>query len=403
MADLRPMTTTSKRSHSPGRVPVSLGPLETRMDEIKKSDLSPKTPTAEQLVDMKDYIDPHIFKQLPIVFPVSDISFKDLVGLPTSQLLLRSTLSTIATTAEQMIVSSLVTDHNRIFHLWTLRLVSLCLLQYQSIASAEANALAGINSSELFKTKSGLSVIPWDLRTVLITIQTNDHSQLGIVKYYALAREARMECWKQSSKATTETEIWKLRLADCGIYIASILANMRDYAAAFEQLQCMYESCPGDPVIQIRIVSAIALLHIKLGNMPEAGKWFQKVPSTDSDPIIQTPVVEAVHPIISSTLSDTASGINQQRDTLFKRSFEELSKINESSAFPQSADSQTQYVDNDISKVNIALAYLNDSRSEMARSIFSDLSKNGNTLPDLIFSYFIVDILKRQLENVSAY
>lgn len=222
-----------------------------------------------------------------------------------------------------MIINSLPTDYNRILHIWALRISSVQLLGLTGIAESESLSLAELNINDAFRTKDGESIIPWGLRVLVIKVQTQQHPQVGVVKYYALAREARVQCWRLANKMDAKPKVdldpdsilesetsrkeslaneelrdlkalyesWCDRLLQCGLFIAATLSRMKDYGAAFDHVSAMLDSCINEHD-RIRVIQVMSLLCVEAGDAKRASEWFSQLPNHTADPILQTPTAE---------------------------------------------------------------------------------------------------------------
>ncbi|KAK9493642.1 hypothetical protein V1508DRAFT_415397 [Lipomyces doorenjongii] len=410
-----------RRALSPGREAILHGPLEldTKVPPIQ-SDKVPVTPVAEAPLNLEEYIEPHIFKQLPSLFSTtSQIAYTDLQTYTTHSLLARPTLFSIAHLAQRLLTQSTPTDYQRILHLWILRLASLSLLSLPLIAEAEAQALSDFNTSDVFRTKTGHSVIPWTLRVLLVKIQTQAHSQLGIAKYYSLAREARIESWKSTNRSANDapdpsalpTQRWETRLLKCGLYIAAMLSHIKDFPAAFEHVSAMLDSCPADDdhaAEKIKIMQVMALLCAEAGDGKHADEWFDRLPNYAAGPIPETPTVLLEQAVASLSLAEQPSEHKVERDTLFTPAGAPLSTVvtGETTYFDSDkggeANAAAVAADNS-GKCNVAIAYLYDGHVDMARLLFKELIATGFRFTDLIFSFCVLDELKHEIHRIPEF
>ncbi|KAK9467738.1 hypothetical protein V1512DRAFT_117376 [Lipomyces arxii] len=443
MASLRAASpaTSSRRAVSPGRVEIFKGPLDFDSTTGRPAVKFPKTPAVEAPLNLEEFIYKHIFKPLPsLAAPVPNVDYSDLLRYTTENLLARPTLYTVAILAERLLISSMPTDHERIFHLWILRLSSLSLLGLPLVAEAEAQSLAEFNTSDVFRTHSGHSVIPWSLRVLLVKIQTEAHGLLGITKYYSLAREARLEAWK-SAKNTEDKEesdaeedtvavakiVWEARLLKCGIYVAAMLAHIRDFTAAFEHVQALIDSCPEKDAYaksRVQVFRVMALLSLEAGDSARATEWLSKLPDQTADPLpeIKDPIAELE--IDALKLSDDkklppapppTGPPSSPRDALFSLT----QKIVVTEPIPSTiVHGETTQFDSDksgveakamaraadnTSKCNYGMACLYDGRVETARTVFTELAATGYRFTDLIFRFCVMDELKHEITRISEF
>ncbi|KAJ8099153.1 hypothetical protein POJ06DRAFT_256142 [Lipomyces tetrasporus] len=408
-----------RRALSPGHEAVVHGPLElnTKMSHIQPEKV-PVTPAAEAPLNLEEYIDPHLFKQLPPLFSTTP-HVTDLQAYTTHSLLARPTLFSIAQLSQRLLTASNPTDYQRILHLWILRLASLSLLSLPLIAEAEAQALSDFNTSDIFRTKTGHSVIPWTLRVLLVKIQTQAHGQLGIAKYYSLAREARIESWKsakrspddQSDPSDLTTQRWETRLLKCGLYIAAMLSHIKDFAAAFEHVSAMLDSCPADDGhvgAKVKIMQVMALLCVEAGDETRAVLWFDKLPNHTADPIPETPTVLLEQAAASLSVTEPPNEDKVERDTLFTPTEPPPATVVTGGTTHFNTDkggdaNAAALASDNAGKCNVAIAYLYDGRVDMARVLFKELIATGFRFTDLIFSFCLLDELKHEIQRISEY
>ncbi|ODQ66064.1 hypothetical protein NADFUDRAFT_46607 [Nadsonia fulvescens var. elongata DSM 6958] len=202
-----------------------------------------------------------------------------------------------------------------IFNLWYIRLTCLVRTRYAKVFHEEARQLGDL-SSEYLRIKgdpkareTGTSIVPWSLRIFVVKLQANGDSQAGIARFYALAREARIESWKaketkihsipieedNSREICVSSEIWDGRLRKLGVYIAATLIGMHDYTAAISLLRQMYETLQdkinnmgegttdeieSNKAFLYEITQIIGLTYLTIGDTLSAREWFNGMPQS---------------------------------------------------------------------------------------------------------------------------
>jgi tetratricopeptide (TPR) repeat protein len=122
--------------------------------------------------------------------------------------------------------------------------------------------------------------VPWELRVLAVRLQSagfNDPRK-GIMGYYDLARDARIQVLKSKSeadsaddenaeeKAEAEQKMWEERLRDLGIRVASALVEMEDLESAARHLSTLPETADNDGGLALQK----ALLWLKIGDLEAA-------------------------------------------------------------------------------------------------------------------------------------
>ncbi|KAK9479065.1 hypothetical protein V1514DRAFT_319388 [Lipomyces japonicus] len=412
-------------SPKPGQ-PISTGPLEMSINGQKiLTEQLVEAATTEIPLSLDQFISPHIFKQLPPAVDISAIELADLTSFTTQSLLARSTLYATANASKSLIIESNPTDHKRILHLWLLRLSSLCLLGLPASLEAEGQALQELTVSDLFRNIEGHSIVPWNLRLILIRTQTQSNGQLGVAKYYGMAREARIESWKAREKKDIEgLKLWKSRLQSCGIYVAAMLAHIKDFPAAFDHVNALYSSAVTESE-KTQISQITALLCLESGDGASAADWFAKLPTTCPDPLPETPTTalsQSANLLATSTSSPSPSDLverlkidditnsgdgdegKESLPTLARHiseagtSFEESKSLSITGSI--SGNGGQSLAPDGASKCNLALAYLYDGKIETARTLFQELVVSGFRFAGLVLSFCAVDALTKEVSSV---
>lgn len=159
------------------------------------------------------------------------------------------------------------TDHARIFDLLYTRLSCLTLIDATATAAQEARALEDVNSALYIDEISGDHLMPWELRLLVVRLQALGFGdpRRAIMNYYDLAREARGRIAEAMAVHDhSASEVWKERLVELGVKVASALAEMDDLPGAAAQLASLRDSGDG------RSTMAKALLWLQLGDTEAA-------------------------------------------------------------------------------------------------------------------------------------
>lgn len=166
-------------------------------------------------------------------------------GLPhVNGLLDKGQFRAAAITAALVLVTGTdATDHVSIFALLYARLASLVLLGLSEMAAEESKPLGDIWSSHYSHPTTGLSLLPWELRVLVVRLQALAFGdwRRAIMAYYDLAREARMAI-ASNSFGPADTSRWRARLRDLGLRVANALVEVGDLTTAAAHLSSMAQA-----------------------------------------------------------------------------------------------------------------------------------------------------------------
>ena len=174
----------------------------------------------------------------------------------------------------------------------------------------------------------------------------------GVIGYYELAKDARIEFGKSKSK--DEKSMWKLRLEDLGTRVANALVEMDDLAGAGRHLESLTLDA-GDEKERQLLKGRTALLYLRIGNVAAAKRYIE-----DSDP--ENPYISALNPLLSIAEGDYKTAISQLEST--------------PSSVPPSP----------LSSSNLAVALLYSGQITKARSLLESLIAEGNSFKALTFN-----------------
>ncbi|KAK9473871.1 uncharacterized protein V1510DRAFT_412930 [Dipodascopsis tothii] len=254
---------------------------------------------------LADYTSIHMFKPVPEFDDVPVLAFSQLAALDGAALAQPGTLVGLANLAKDRLLATPADNGTQILDLWALRLAALSLVPLTTVAEQEGAQLNDLGTPESFR---GTPTVPWRLRVLLVKIQTPVHGQLGAVKYYALAREARGEAWKV--RGTPAEAMWRTRLRACGLYVAAMLVQMKDYGTAADHLLVMLESVPeGDDEARAEVVQALAVVAVTMGDARKLAKWLRLLPGAEPaepDPDAGPVTGSAAAPLLALCAGDAA-------------------------------------------------------------------------------------------------
>ncbi|KEY72328.1 hypothetical protein S7711_01010 [Stachybotrys chartarum IBT 7711] len=159
-------------------------------------------------------------------------------------------------------------DARRIFELLYTRLACLTLIDATPLAAQEVKALEDLNNTRVYIDEAtGEHLVPWDLRTLIVRLQALGFGdpRRAVMSYHELAREARDRITKASTQHDNSArELWKARLRDLGIKVASALVDMEDLSGAAHHLGALRDR--GDD----KLTLSKALLWLHIGDVSSA-------------------------------------------------------------------------------------------------------------------------------------
>lgn len=244
------------------------------------SPISPLPPTEAinaKLSPPKDFsylLRPEIYHPLtqldtPAPFRTSDRQPPS--NTPIETLLASGHFRAAAIASAQTLLSNIdPTDHNLILSLMYTRLACLTLINATALAAQEVKSLEDLNAPYYRDDVSGVHLVPWELRVLAVRLQGMGFSdpRRGVVGYYELGKEARMEVAKARRRGTegeAERDLWEARLRDLGLRVASALVEMEDLDGAARHLNTL---APRDKSGELNMMKA--LLWLRMGDLSAA-------------------------------------------------------------------------------------------------------------------------------------
>ncbi|KAI9783570.1 MAG: hypothetical protein M1839_003740 [Geoglossum umbratile] len=181
--------------------------------------------------------------------------------------------------ARLLTTSTPPTAHAQIFYLLYIRLITLTLINATPLAAQEVKALEDLSSSYYRDPLTNAHLVPWELRVLAVRLQGIGFGdwRRGIMGYYELAREARVEGGNASGE---EREVWRGRVKDLGIRVGDSLVEMGDLEGAGRHFEGLREALEGSGEEGYR--EKLALLHLRIGNLSAAQSLYPPSSSADS-------------------------------------------------------------------------------------------------------------------------
>ncbi|RPB22814.1 hypothetical protein L211DRAFT_788084, partial [Terfezia boudieri ATCC MYA-4762] len=291
-------------------------------------------------------------------------------------------------------------NHTEIFNLWYIRLSCLCLIGATQIACVEVKALEDLSAPGYWVAETPAlgggrgqkrHLVPWELRLLVIRLQALSFSdwRRALVFYYELAREARMELGRAiNTKPNPDPvviKLWKSRLKDLSIRVASALVEMGDFAAAVRHLESLRKTGGGGEVEaevveeDAKVRFMLGLLYIRIGNFSAAKESLPPPPQpaspkpSDNPPTHQTAPTYFYTDHILTSLLPTALGLWEASITAW-------------STPPPSSSSLHPPPSTILERHNLAVSLVYTGRLSQARDILEDLLEEGNAFFALTFN-----------------
>lgn len=165
-------------------------------------------------------------------------------------------------------------DTRQILELFYTRLACLTLISKPDIASHESAILTDFLARSAPGAEELVSVISWELRLLLVRLQTisaADGGRRGIMSLYALAAEVRqrIKAANKSASAEQETKMWSNRLSDLGLRVVDMLVEMGELETAARHLETLVG------VDADEIAYRKALLRVRIGDTDGAKRCIE--------------------------------------------------------------------------------------------------------------------------------
>jgi thioredoxin-like negative regulator of GroEL len=190
------------------------------------------------------------------------------------QLIGRGQFHTAAIAAAKILTGLSSTENPAsIFNLLYVRFACLTLIHETKTAAAESKILGDLSSPFYRDSITNDHIVPWDLRVLAVRLQALGFSEWrrGIMAYYLLAHEARQETTAALERDhIAESRLWRARLHDLGVRVASSLVEMGDFEAAVRHLKTL----ENDPTItssqRHRLTMMKTLVWLRVGDLASA-------------------------------------------------------------------------------------------------------------------------------------
>jgi tetratricopeptide (TPR) repeat protein len=206
-----------------------------------------------------------------------------LQGASVSDLVANGQFYAAAVASAQQLAS--ISDHSdtsRIFELFYTRLACLTLINKtcQEIAAMESLELRDLTGTFYRHPVTNEHLVNWDLRILAVRLQSIGFKdwRRGIMAFYTLAQDARQEISKARLDGQSQDErLWKSRLLDVGIRVASMLAEMGDLDAAARHLRTIEIEEDLEDDEKKRVTMMASLLWLQIGDLRAAKRCISPI------------------------------------------------------------------------------------------------------------------------------
>ncbi|KAL8661802.1 MAG: hypothetical protein Q9202_005299 [Teloschistes flavicans] len=251
---------------------------------------SPRPPSLKDFLFLRR---PENFHSLPQQDPILATSSQLPPDTPLPTLLAQFDYRSAAISATTTLTSTSRLPPPDIFKLWYVRLACLTLTTHTPLAAQESLVLGDIHSAYYIDDETGECILPWELRVLAIRLQ-NLGAKAQVQGYYDLAAYARRRLKSTPRKyqnaannnnAAEARQIWKERLKDLSYRITNSLIETGDLPAARRHLESLHHHAAAtssnpttkthetETTEQTTLTTWLALLALKMGNLPAANRW----------------------------------------------------------------------------------------------------------------------------------
>lgn len=250
---------------------------------------SPQSPQAREpthtratSIDLRFLQDPRAYhRELPedeVIPAFLQSDHKPAPNTPLPELLRKGHFRIAADHALRAILRLDTGQPEHLFRLIHCRLACLVLVGRPELAADEAVVLLDFLSSNTVQSRTILPIVPWELRVLIVRLQSiaaQDGGRRAIMATYALASESRTHL-KNVKLAGDGEEIktWTERLHDLGLRIADTLVEIGELETADRHLDTLTADDPDEVLVRK------AVLQLRGGHIARAR---QSIPQIKND------------------------------------------------------------------------------------------------------------------------
>jgi tetratricopeptide (TPR) repeat protein len=314
-----------------------------------------QTRASTLLIDLQFLLDRRLYHQLPsdeVAPGFADSKHQPPLGASLESLIQAGHFRRAAETALIDLLSSSASDANRIFKLLYTRLACLVVISRPELAADESVPLTEFLNRNTPDAKDILPLVPWELRLLLVRLQSiaaSDDGRRAIMSLYALASEVRSHLSDaKADNDQTSVQAWSERLSDLGLRVADTLVETGELETAARHLDTL-SGIPPDV-----INSRKALLSLRTGDLGSAEESLAKMTPGLSKYIHQA--------LLQTTEGDFTKAVE---------------------AWRQLAE---QHPDNELLGQNLSACLLYTGHITEARSVLEGIVRDTPAFPALLFN-----------------
>lgn len=317
-------------------------------------DLTPaRIPTIH--VDLQFLLDRRLYHQIPtddIAPGFAESNNQPPLGSRLEDLIQAGHFRRAAETALIDLLASNSGDADRIFKLLYTRLACLVVISRPDLAADEAVTLTDFLNRNSPEAKDVLPAIPWELRLLLVRLQSiaaADDGRRAVMSLYALSGDVRSHLADARSDGDEAAmRVWSERLKDLGLKVADTLVEIGEFETAARHLDTLVN------VDEDVINSRKALLSIRIGDLASAKISLDKV--------------------IPGVSKDTYTALLQTASGDFAKAVDDWRALGK------------QHPDNELFSQNLSACLLYTGRIAEARSILESIARDTTVFPVLLFN-----------------
>ena len=206
-----------------------------------------------------------------------------------------------AETAVHELLHATVDSVKHILQLLYTRLACLVIIGQSEIAADEAAPLTDFLARNAPGARELLPLLPWELRLLLVRLQSmaaDDGGRRGIMALFALAGEVRAHVREARTKGDeVDLLLWSDRLREHGLRIADTLVEMGELETADRHLDTLVDAKSDE------IWYRKALLRTRVGDVADAQRCTEKMKSVELRSVLQVSLIISTRLLFGSLVA----------------------------------------------------------------------------------------------------
>lgn len=276
------------------RLPQSPRPPSSLLSPVSVRSSPSRSPSRRPPFDLRFLQDPSLYHELPtqdIPKPFFDSDHQPPPDAPISDLLAPGHFRRAAIACLGQLLRARPLEPEDLLQLLYTRLACLILIARPDLAAQEALPLTDFLARNSPGARELLPLISWELRILLVRLQSigaGDGGRRGIMALYALAAEVRANLKQaQEKQMKTEVEVMMGRLQDLGLRVADALVEMNEQEPAARHLKTL------EHATEEQLAWRQALLWIRLGDIEGAHKCLDGLKSAEQKEVLSAMIAVA--------------------------------------------------------------------------------------------------------------